>query len=68
MLGTDSWFARRLRRTLGDMGISQRKLARMSGLSDACISRYMSGSRLPNLHNVKRIRDALGCTWEEILG
>lgn len=65
---TCAQFARRLRTVLGEKGMTQRQLAAASGISEAGISRYASGSRTPNLHNLVLIRDSLGCEWKEILG
>jgi transcriptional regulator with XRE-family HTH domain len=61
-------FPSRLRRAMARRGMTQVQLAAASGLTAPCVSRYLSGSRVPKLGNVGRIRDALGCAWEELLG
>lgn len=45
---------------LKEKKISQRELARLSGLDESTISLYMSGSRTPNLKNHIRLCEALG--------
>lgn len=45
---------------LRDKGLSQRELAKKSGLDESTISLYMSGSRTPNLKNHIKLCEALG--------
>lgn len=40
--------------------ISQRELAKRSGLTEASISRYFNGERTPNLRNAERMANVLG--------
>ncbi|WP_422122897.1 helix-turn-helix domain-containing protein [Planococcus sp. X10-3] len=45
---------------LKNKGISQRELAKKSGLDESTISLYMSGTRTPNLKNHVKLCEALG--------
>lgn len=49
----------RIRQRLDELGMQQNELAIKTGLTEAAISRYISGQRTPNLANAKRIADAL---------
>lgn len=57
-------------RHLGDMirvrGIRQAELARRSGMSDASISRFISGGRRPSLDALLDLIRALKATMEEV--
>lgn len=44
------------------MGISQRELAKRSGISEVSISRYFTGKRTPNLNDAEKMVNALGLT------
>lgn len=43
-----------------EKGISQRELAKKSGLDESTISLYVSGARTPNLKNHVKLCQALG--------
>lgn len=45
---------------LKEKGLTQRELARKSGLDESTISLYMSGTRTPNLKNHMKLCEALG--------
>ena len=40
--------------------VTQRELAKKSGLTEASISRYFSGERSPNIKNAEKMASALG--------
>ena len=40
--------------------ITQRELAEKSGLTEASISRYFNGERIPNIKNAEKMASALG--------
>lgn len=60
-------FGLRLLRLLRKHGLSQREFAVMCRTSEAAISRYISGDRCPKLTALYRMREALGCSWGELL-
>lgn len=43
-------------------------LAEASGISYRTIWSYWHGMSEPNFHNLLSVRQALGCTWDELLG
>lgn len=47
--------------------ITQKQLAQMTGLTEAGISRYISGQRLPRLDVLLRIAKSLQCTLDFLL-
>lgn len=50
-----------------ELKISQKQLAETTGLTEAGISRYISGQRLPRLDILLKIADALNCTLDYLL-
>ena len=61
-------FSSRLAKLIADSGKTQKQLAIDSGVTEAAISRYLHGTRLPNMAAVVKLRDALGCTLDELVG
>lgn len=57
-------FDDRLRKALKDKNITQRQLARMTGLSESLISSYCRGIRTPRMKNARILACALGVTEE----
>lgn len=50
------------------LGLSQSDLARLSGIASSVISNYECGEREPGLKNLRKLRKALDCTWDQLLG
>lgn len=50
-----------------ELNLTQKKLAEMSGLTEAGISRYIAGERLPRIDILLRIATALHCTLDYLL-
>ncbi len=50
-----------------ELNLSQKQLAHNTGLTEAGISRYISGQRLPRLDILLKIATALDCTLEYLL-
>lgn len=48
-------------------GLTQTSLARVSGVSREQINKYENGKRMPDLATLIRIRDALGCSLDELV-
>lgn len=55
-----------MRKRLNKKGWTQRDLAWFAGLTEATISRYLSGERTPRLCNAMRVAAALDITLEEL--
>lgn len=58
----------RIQRLLESKGMSRRELAELSGLTEAAISRYITGSRIPKTISLSAIAKALDVSSDELLG
>ena len=61
-------FGRRLASLLERSRLSQRDLANMTGLTEAAVSRYISGAREPRAVTVAKSAKVLDVTPQELLG
>lgn len=61
-------FGRRLANLLERDRLTQRDLAAMTNLTEATVSRYVSGAREPRAVTVAKIAKALDVTPQELLG
>ena len=61
-------FGRRLANLLERDRLTQRDLAAMTNLTEAAVSRYVSGAREPRAVTVAKIAKALDVTPQELLG
>ena len=59
-------FKKRLRMAMGT--ISQRDLAKMSGLTEVTISRYLKGERVPNLTDAITLANVLHVSLDYLSG
>jgi len=48
------------------LGMSQRKLAKRSGVSQATLSRLENGERTPTIPDLLKLARALGCAYSEL--
>ena len=48
-------------------GMTQKELAGITGLTESAVSNYVNGHRWPHATSLMLLKDALGCTWEELL-
>ena len=60
-------FACNLSEVMYIRGVSQNELARMTGLSQGTISRYLAGELSPKAYHLINIAGALGVFVEELL-
>ena len=60
-------FGVRLAEAMKKQGIGQSDLARISGLSQGTISKYLAGELSPKAYHVKNIADSLGIFIDELL-
>ena len=51
-----------------EKGITQLRLARLSGVSQAFISQIESGERVPNVYIAEKLALALGKTLDDMMG
>ena len=61
-------FGRRLASLLERSQMTQRELAAVTGLTEAAVSRYISGVREPRAVTIAKIAKALDATPQELLG
>lgn len=57
-----------LRELRESIGISQQKLAGMTGMTQGYISQLETGSRKPSIGNLRLLARALGCKQGKLLG
>lgn len=60
--------ARRIRFWLDQRGMSQKELAASSGVTEAAISKYVNGDRVPRSITLGKIAAALSVTTDELMG
>lgn len=61
-------FYQNLRRLMLRSGLSQAELARKMHVSRVCVHYWYWGINEPSLETLVRLKKALGCTWEELIG
>ena len=64
----DGTFASMLRDAMFARDYSAKRLAYETGLDVNTVNAYMSGMRVPTYGSLRKIRDALDCEWDELLG
>lgn len=58
-------FSRNLKKVMKQKFINQEELAKRIGVSQAMISKYMTGQSIPNAIMIKKIANALNCSTED---
>ena len=58
----------RITERLSDLGLSQRDLAKKCGLTEVTISRYINGTRTPNMMGLLRLSQAMNTTPNYLCG
>lgn len=61
-------FRRRLRGLLRDRGVTQSGFGPMIGVGPNTTNLWVRGKATPYLGTLYRMKEALGCSWEELLG
>ena len=59
------YFAKALRVKRAELGISQAKLAEMTGLTQSRLSKYEQQIAVPSFSTVVKLADAFGCELED---
>jgi transcriptional regulator with XRE-family HTH domain len=70
VLTTNEWskkFFDAVRQRMCNIGISQRELARLSGIPENTLGRYLNGKRIPQVDKIVNIANALNCTTSELI-
>ena len=60
--------ASRIAELLAQQKLTQKELSQKSGITEAAISRYIKGDRVPRGVNLAKIADALGTSTDYLLG
>lgn len=61
-------FNERIRMLLEEQHLSQKDLAQKAGITEASMSKYLSGERTPRIDVVVNLANALGVTADELIG
>lgn len=61
-------FGKRLKRFMQEKNMTQRKLAKATGLTDVTISRYTNGTRLPGADELLKLSNALSVSADDLIG
>lgn len=61
-------FPERFRIMLAELGYTQKDFSKISGLTEASICRYLSGSRAPNTNTLVMISDVTNVSPNWLLG
>lgn len=61
-------FSEKVRELMKDAGITQKELSKKSGVSEASLSRYLSGSLKPRMDIIINVSKALGVSPGELTG
>lgn len=60
-------FATRLKELREKSGQSQSSLEKKAGLAPTHISQFECGHREPTVSTLRKIKEALGCSWNKLL-
>jgi len=61
-------FGDNFKRLLADRGESQTSFAKRIGVHQSQMSNWVRGANSPTLQTLRKVKAALGCTWDELLG
>ena len=60
-------FSQTLNSMMREQGLSQRELARLSGISQATINRYLNEMQMPSIKAILNLAYALDCEFDELM-
>lgn len=58
----------RIKMLMEEKHLTQKELANLSGITEASMSKYLSGERTPRIDVIVNIANALGVTTDELIG
>ena len=64
----DFYTQRRFELMIQNLGVTQREFARMTGLTECAVSKYLSGERVPHANTLINIANGTGVSPNWILG
>ena len=57
----------KLKKKLEEMNVKQVDIARLIGVSEVMVSKYVNGKAAPTLPSARKIAEYLGCTIDDIV-
>ena len=58
----------RIKMLMEERGLTQKELANLSGITEASMSKYLSGERTPRIDVIVNLANALHVTTDELIG
>ncbi|MEG0034551.1 MAG: helix-turn-helix transcriptional regulator [Bacilli bacterium] len=58
----------RVKMLMSEKGLNQKELASKSGITEASMSKYLSGDRTPRIDILVNVANALGVTTDDLIG
>lgn len=65
---TDATFCLNLRKQMLRAGVTQAMLAKRVGVGRPCVHNWYWGNTEPGIVSLRKIKNALGCTFDDLLG
>ena len=60
----ENYFGKQLKMILFDCGMKQKDLAKIMNTTEACVSRWINGKRLPKGKTLQKLLDIIECHLE----
>ncbi len=58
----------RIKMLMNEQKLTQKELAKRAGITEASMSKYLSGERTPRIDVIVNLANALGVTTDELIG
>ncbi len=58
----------RIKMLMNEQKLTQKELAKRAGITEASMSKYLSGERTPRIDIIVNLANALGVTTDELIG
>lgn len=58
----------RIKMLMKEKKLTQKELAKLAGITEASMSKYLSGERTPRIDVIVNLANALGITTDELIG
>jgi len=60
-------FAEKVKTLMKQQNMSQAQIAKLIGIDNSTVCRYLGGSRIPNISVLKKMADVLGTTIDSLI-
>lgn len=67
-MSRDRKFVSNMLRLSDKRGWTLKRLAKEAGMAYTTVTNYSHSDTVPSLDKLRKIKGALGCTWDELLG